>query len=66
LTEQINYNLLFLWYVVFSIDTDVWNHFIFTKNRNRLLEGEVAHCFFLPRCYHRPIVPDYYRRSISA
>jgi len=43
LTEQINYNLLFLWYVVFSIDTDVWNHFIFTKNRNRLLEGEVAH-----------------------
>ena len=44
--EQINYNLLFRWFVGFSMDDEVWNHSTFTKNRDRLLEGEVAHQFF--------------------
>jgi transposase len=46
LMEQINYNLLFRWFVGFSMDDEVWNHSTFTKNRDRLLEGEVAHRFF--------------------
>jgi len=46
LMEQINYNLLFRWFVGFSMDDEVWNHSIFTKNRDRLLEGEIAHKFF--------------------
>jgi len=46
LMEQINYNLLFRWFVGFSMDDAVWNHSTFTKNRDRLLEGEVAHQFF--------------------
>jgi len=46
LMEQINYNLLFRWFVGFSMDDEVWNHSTFTKNRDRLLEGEIAHKFF--------------------
>ena len=46
LMEQINYNLLFRWFVGFSMDDEVWNHSTFTKNRDRLLGGEVAQRFF--------------------
>jgi transposase len=46
LMEQINYNLLFRWFVGFSMDDEAWNHSTFTKNRDRLLESEVAHRFF--------------------
>jgi transposase len=46
LMEQINYNLLFRWFVGFSLDDKVWNHSVFSKNRDRLLEGEVSHRFF--------------------
>ncbi len=46
LVEQLDYNLLFRWFVGFSLDDKVWHHSTFTKNRNRLLEGEVAHKFF--------------------
>ena len=42
LTEQIDYNLLFRWFVGFSMDDKVWDHSTFTKNRDRLLGGEVA------------------------
>ena len=46
LTEQIDYNLLFRWFVGFSMDDAVWDHSTFTKNRDRLLSGEVARRFF--------------------
>ncbi|AOU96796.1 transposase [Acidihalobacter yilgarnensis] len=46
LMEQLDYNLLFRWFVGFSMDDKVWHHSTFTKNRDRLLEGEVAHRFF--------------------
>ena len=46
LMEQIDYNLLFRWFVGFSMDDEVWDHSTFSKNRDRLLEGEVAHRFF--------------------
>jgi len=42
LMEQIDYNLLFRWFVGFSMDDEVWDHSTFTKNRDRLLGGDVA------------------------
>ncbi|SFW30157.1 transposase, IS4 family [Nitrosovibrio sp. Nv17] len=36
--EQIRYNLLFRWFVGLSIDDTVWNHSVFSKNRDRLIE----------------------------
>ena len=44
--EQVDYNLLFRWVVGFSMNDKVWEHPTFSKNRDRLLEGEVAHRFF--------------------
>ena len=45
LMEQIDYNLLFRWFVGLSIDAPVWHPTVFTHNRDRLLEAEVAHEF---------------------
>lgn len=42
LVEEINYNLLFRWFIGLSMDAAIWDHSVFTKNRDRLLEGEVA------------------------
>ena len=46
LMEQLNYNLLFRWFVGLSMDDQVWDPTVFTKNRDRLLEGNVAQAFF--------------------
>jgi len=46
LMEQLNYNLLFRWFVGLEIDDEVWNHAVFSKNRDRLLNQEVAQLFF--------------------
>jgi len=46
LMEQLDYNFLFRWFVGLSIDDRVWDATVFTKNRERLLEGEVAEGFF--------------------
>jgi transposase len=46
LMEQLDYNLSFRWFVGLSIDEPVWDPTVFTKNRDRLLAGEVAHAFF--------------------
>jgi transposase len=45
LMEQIDYNLLFRWFVGLPIDAKVWHPTVFTHNRDRLLEAEVAHEF---------------------
>lgn len=42
LVEQINYNLLFRWFVGLSIDDAVWNHSVFSKNRDRLIKHEAV------------------------
>src|SRR3954466_11418032 len=42
LMEQINYNLLFRWFVGLGIDDGVWDHSTFSKNRERLLGADVA------------------------
>ncbi len=46
LVEQLDYNLLFRWFVGLSMDDGVWNHAVFSKNRERLLSSEVAQQFF--------------------
>lgn len=46
LMENIEYNLLYRWFVGLGLDDSVWDHSTFSKNRNRLLEGEVTHQFF--------------------
>jgi transposase len=46
LMEQLNYNLLYRWFVGLSMDDAVWAPTVFSKNRDRLLEGDVAHAFF--------------------
>jgi transposase len=46
LMEQLQYNLLFRWFVGMSADEPVWHPTVFSKNRDRLLEGAVAEEFF--------------------
>lgn len=46
LMKQLDYNLLFRWFVGLSIDDPVWNATVFCKNRDRLLDGDIATKFF--------------------
>jgi transposase len=47
LMEQLQYNLLYRWFVGLGVDDPVWDVTVFTKNRQRLLIGEVAEGFFV-------------------
>lgn len=42
LMEQIDYNLLYRWFVGLAMDDEVWDATVFTKNRERLMRGEIA------------------------
>jgi transposase len=42
LMEQLDYNLVFRWFVGLGVDDSVWDHSTFSKNRDRLLEADVA------------------------
>lgn len=46
LMEQLNYNLLFRWFVGLSMDEEIWDATVFSKNRERLLAADVARLFF--------------------
>jgi transposase len=46
LMEQMRYNMLFRWFVGVSMDEAVWDHSVFSKNRDRLLENKVVESFF--------------------
>jgi transposase len=46
LMEQLDYNLLFRWFVGMQMDEAVWNHAVFSKNRDRLWNHEIAQAFF--------------------
>jgi transposase len=46
LVEQLQYNLLYQWFVGLSLDDDVWDASTFSNNRNRLLDGDIAQAFF--------------------
>jgi transposase len=45
LMEQLDYNLLFRWFVGLNMDELVWDATVFSKNRQRLLEGDIAQAF---------------------
>ena len=44
--ERLDYDLLFRWFVGLSIDDQVWNHSVFSKNRERLMRNELDVAFF--------------------
>ena len=46
LIEQLQYNLLFRWFVGMEMDEAVWNHAVYSKNRERVLNEEIAESFF--------------------
>jgi transposase len=46
LMEQLDYNLLFRWFTGLGVDDPVWDVTVFTKNRDRLLKGDIAVKFF--------------------
>jgi transposase len=46
LMERLNYNLLFRWFVGLNMDGVIWDATVFTKNRQRLLAGDIAEAFF--------------------
>ena len=47
LMEQLDYNMLFRWFVGLSMDDEVWEASTFSKNRERLMEAEVAREFLI-------------------
>ena len=51
--EQLNYNLLFRWFVGLSMDEPVWDATVFSKNRDRLLNG-VSRRRFWAKCWSKP------------
>jgi len=64
LMEQLDYNLLFRWFVGSNMDDAIWDVTVFTKNRERLLDGGIAKAFFqavLQQARERV----YYRTSTS-
>src|SRR5258706_2678937 len=46
LMEQLDYNILFRWFVGHNMDDSVWDATVFTKNRDRLLSGGIVEGFF--------------------
>jgi len=46
LMEQLDYNLLYRWFVGLNMDDAMWDVTVFTKNRERLLKGNIAQVFF--------------------
>ncbi len=55
LMEQLHYNLLYRWFVGLGIDEPVWVPTVFTKNRERLLQAEVAHKFLAELLNHKEV-----------
>src|SRR5436190_11084212 len=61
LMEQLEYNLLFRWFVGLNIDDPVWDATVFSKNRDRLLAADVAALFFqavLDEAKSRDLISD--------
>jgi transposase len=55
LMEQLDYNLLFRWFVGLSLDAVVWDVTVFTKNRDRLIAGDIAAQFMAAVLNQKPI-----------
>ena len=61
LMEQLAYNMLFRWFVGLAMDAPVWDVAVFTKNRERLLEGDIARGFL-----HAILVDPAVKRLLSS
>src|SRR5262244_2733903 len=57
LMEQLDYNLLFRWFVGLSPDDPIWDPTVFTKNRERLQEGDVFQKFMTKLLKHEKVKP---------
>lgn len=57
LMEQLAYNLLFRWFVGLSIDEAVWVPTVFTKNRDRLLNADIARKLMAAILAHETVAP---------
>src|SRR5437868_15419610 len=57
LMEQLDYNLLFRWFVGLSPDNPIWDATVFTKNRERLQEGDVFQKFMAKLLDHEKVKP---------
>ncbi len=57
LMEQLDYNLLYRWFVGLGVDDVVWDHSTFSKNRDRLLEADVAAKFLAAVLEHPKVKP---------
>ncbi len=55
LMEQLDYNLLYRWFVGLGVDDPVWVPTVFTKNRERLLEADVARKFLAELMDHEEL-----------
>jgi transposase len=55
LMEQLHYNLLYRWFVGLGVDDPVWVPTVFTKNRDRLLEADVARKFLAALLNHKEV-----------
>jgi Transposase domain (DUF772) len=59
--EQLDYNVLFRWFVGLNVDDAIWDVTVFTKNRERLLDGNIAEAFFqavLQQARERSLLSD--------
>src|SRR5947199_2928003 len=57
LMQQITYNMLFRWFVGLAMDAPVWDVTVFTKNRDRLMEGDIARRFLATLLADPQVVP---------
>src|SRR5438309_748026 len=57
LMQQITYNMLFRWFVGLAMDASVWDVTVFTKNRDRLLEGDIARGFLAAILADPQVIP---------
>jgi transposase len=55
--EQLDYNLMFRWFVGLGIDDCVWDHSVYSKNRDRLLEADIARKFLKGIIEHPKVAP---------
>ena len=66
LMEQLDYNLLFRWFVGLNMDDPIWDATTFTKNRQRLLDGDIAQAWpSSRRCWRWPGNATWSRMSTS-
>src|SRR5258705_615630 len=66
LMEQLDYNLLFRWFMGLNMDDAIWDVTVFTKNRERLLDGDIAEAFFqavLQQARERSLLSELQRES---